>query len=134
MNDDLREKEDEYECFVFCLKHQEIGKRELKNGGKARIQQGSIESGKLLQKFVGEKMPKRGSKTRCKNRVTEEDEEMNECDLQQEEDIDDDDEEVEVNEEADGTRTNRRKKKSTRKGGLKRIGAGSGLKVVNKVS
>lgn len=37
MNDDLREKEDEYECFVFCLKHQEIGKRELKNGGKARI-------------------------------------------------------------------------------------------------
>ena len=60
---------------------------------------------------------------------------MNEKDLQQEEDIDDeDDEEIEVNEDIDGVSTNKRKKKSTRKGGLRRIGGGSGLKVVNKVS
>ena len=98
MNDDLREKEDEYECFVFCLKHQEIGKRELKNGGKARILHGSIETGKMLQKFVGDKMPKQGTKSRQRQRkvVEEDDEEMNERDLEEEEDIDEDDEEIDV--------------------------------------
>lgn len=34
-----KESEDSDECFIFCKKHDQIGKRELKSGGKNRLQQ-----------------------------------------------------------------------------------------------
>jgi hypothetical protein len=34
---DQRINEDDHECFIFCNKHLEIGKRDLKQGGKERI-------------------------------------------------------------------------------------------------
>jgi hypothetical protein len=35
--DEQREDENSHECFVFCRKHYDIGRKELKLGGKDRI-------------------------------------------------------------------------------------------------
>lgn len=57
-----RENEDSYECFIFCKMHFEVGKRDLKNGGKDRIAQSSPASQikEKLKKFTnGESFQKK---------------------------------------------------------------------------
>jgi L-fucose isomerase-like protein len=118
---DLRENLDDYECYLFCLKHLEIGKRELKNGGKDRIKQGSIDHCKSVAKFTGERVANAGSKTRggrAKKVPENEDEEVNEKDLEsdvEEEDDDEEGDEVPEGEEKEVREGNRRKVKLTRK-------------------
>jgi hypothetical protein len=51
-----REVEESYECFIFCSKHLECGKRDLKQGGKSRImpRNPAIVEKERLKKLVGE--------------------------------------------------------------------------------
>ena len=41
--DDQRENEEDYSCYLFCDKHLEIGKRDLKQGGRERIMPSTLE-------------------------------------------------------------------------------------------
>ena len=54
--DEHRENEESYECFVFCNRHLEQGKKDLKQGGKERIRQ-QTEKDLIAQKLkkVGKK-------------------------------------------------------------------------------
>ncbi|CDW88690.1 phd zinc finger-containing protein [Stylonychia lemnae] len=70
--DDQRVNEDDYECFVFCDKHLEIGKRDLKTGGKDRLRETGLKCqiDEKLKKFglTGNSLKKGKKKTEQKIR------------------------------------------------------------------
>jgi len=93
-----REEEESYECFIFCSKHLECGKRDLKQGGKDRImpRNPAIVEKERLRKMVGETHAnrKRGKQGHSHRK---DDEEVNDKDMHSE---DDDDEDVDLADEA----------------------------------
>eukprot|EP00347_Sterkiella_histriomuscorum_P013471 403364586 len=60
-----REDEEAEECFIFCEKHEEVGRRDLQNGGKARLQVPS-EKVQIQQKLkkIGIGMTKSSNKSK----------------------------------------------------------------------
>ena len=92
-----REDEESYECFIFCQKHLEIGKRDLKIGGKERIKATPVSAliNEKLKKMTGGAFTKRGMKKSARGRFVNDtnydiqDEEMDEEEAGVEEDEDD---------------------------------------------
>ncbi|TNV84149.1 hypothetical protein FGO68_gene12006 [Halteria grandinella] len=101
---DHRENEESYECFLFCEKHLEVGKKELREGGKGRLVANTkAQIDKKMRKFYGDSLPQnRNAKGKAKSKkpqknddeeaeIEDEDDDVDEEDEKSNEDVNDGD-------------------------------------------